>query len=482
VRRTAIAVIAASIAACVQSQGAERRADPKAGAECVNLSIPSDPLLAGLVRADRDRILAAAQSGLVVVEYAAVGCTVKLRVVSDCKAGGSYTYHASRSRTHQVLMSEHALNEALPVAGKDLSDALGANGGIRVDEQVVGRLEAPGAAREVSGAQCDRATHVASAIDLGSALISAGQAKALLGKSSLFDDKGGEVLGVKIIERVGSPDACAKAVQKEERTSGCDSPLRLVLAPIARASSKEQKGGGLIDVPAGEFTMGAEGGEKNQAPKHKVYLDAFGIDRTEVTALAYAQCVDKGACTAPKTGGACTFQDAGKAEHPINCVSFAQAKAYCGFVKGRLPTEAEWERAARGTSPRAFVWGDDWPPPAGAGNFSDATARAAHPTWLAIEGYDDGAAETARVGSFPNGRAPSGALDMAGNVYEWTADFYGPYGRSSAKNPKGPSSGDTRVVRGGSYGHYRKQNLLVTARVSYREDVQSEHVGFRCAH
>jgi formylglycine-generating enzyme required for sulfatase activity len=227
---------------------------------------------------------------------------------------------------------------------------------------------------------------------------------------------------------------------------------------------------GPVSIAAGEFWFG----------KHKVTLDAFEVDRFEITAAEYNACVAKKACTAPGLGGNCTGGDPGKNNHPINCVTWAQAKKYCETAGKRLPTEAEWERAARGTSERAYPWGDSWPPGKGSGNFSDETARKIRPFWNAIDGYDDRYPETAPIGS-TGGTSSDGAGDLAGNVMEWTQDYWDKLTKAAPKNPKGPTRGEGRVVRGSSYGHYRKIELAVTYRAGYKEDVASEHIGFRCA-
>lgn len=472
--------------------------------------VPLDPLLAGLRLPERDLIARTAEEGIVALRYVAEGCDVQLRVLADCHPRGTYTYRPAKARNHQVLRREQDLLKRLPLAGSVAQRALAARGALRLDEDVAGKLEVAERRSRYDGlfgSGCEQVTHVAVAIELGGSALSAGAADVLNAKASLFDERTRNTDGVTILEQVGDVRSCGKANRRGEKTPGCDVPLRVWLsplepapqpasvataprtpAPIARAPAPpvpERAGasGERVAILAGEFSMGADGKDKSEAPKHKVYLDAFRIDRTEVTSKQYASCVAHGACTPPKTGGACTSGVSGKETHPINCVTWTQAKAYCAFVKGRLPSEAEWERAARGADGREFVWGAEWPPPSGAGNFSDATARATHPSWLSIARYDDGYPETAPVGAFPAGRAPSGALDMAGNVWEWTADWYGAryYQRSPAKNPKGPPSGEGRVVRGGSFGHHHRKHVTVTARAVYREDVASEHIGFRCA-
>jgi formylglycine-generating enzyme required for sulfatase activity len=163
----------------------------------------------------------------------------------------------------------------------------------------------------------------------------------------------------------------------------------------------------MVCVPAGEFIMGSPEGRGNsdEHPQHTVYLDAFYIDKTEVTAAQYQRCVEAGACSAPNTGGYCTYGVGGKSDHPINCVDWNQAAVYYFWAGKRLPTEAEWEKAARGTDGRIYPWGDAEP---------DCTK--------AQLGGCGG--QTVTVGTRSTGMSPFGALDMASNVFEWVMDWY----------------------------------------------------------
>ena len=223
--------------------------------------------------------------------------------------------------------------------------------------------------------------------------------------------------------------------------------------------------GDMVFVPAGEFTMGSPDGQGNndEHPQHTVYLNAFSIDKTEVTAAQYQRCVEAGACSAPATGGDCTYGAAGKSEHPVNCVDWDQAVAFCRWAGKRLPAEAEWEKAARGTDGRVYPWGDQAP---------NST----------LANFNFNVGSTTSVGQYPAGASPYGALDMAGNVWEWVADWYDEsyYSQSPSENPQGPASGDLRVLRGGSW------NFVTSyARVAYRggfaPDFRLDNFGFRCA-
>jgi len=229
------------------------------------------------------------------------------------------------------------------------------------------------------------------------------------------------------------------------------------------------KPAGMVLVPAGSFWMGCAPHDttcsKDEKPRHRVTLDAFYIDKTETTVSAYRKCVSAGSCTAADTGKYCNWNKSGRDSHPINCVDWDQAAAYCSWAKKRLPTEAEWEKAARGTDGRLYPWGNSSP-----------SGKACWDRWKSKLG-------TCRVGSFGSGASAYGALDMAGNVWEWTSDWYdkGYYAKLPGRNPTGPSGGSDRVSRGGSW-YYGSANYL---RASYRSGVgpgsRLSNLGFRCA-
>jgi formylglycine-generating enzyme required for sulfatase activity len=202
---------------------------------------------------------------------------------------------------------------------------------------------------------------------------------------------------------------------------------------------------------------------------HDVTLADFWIDRTEVKNRDYRRCVEAGVCSAPTSEGAAAWT--ARDDHPVTLVTWYDANAYCAWVGARLPTEAEWERAAAGWSGRRYPWGKVWNP------------KILNHGRMAQDPLDDadGYLELAPVGSFPQGRTPEGLDDMAGNVEEWVADWYAQaYPDAAATNPKGPESGDERVVRGGSFRDGRawtrtttRDHDLPSARRAWR--------GFRCA-
>jgi serine/threonine protein kinase/formylglycine-generating enzyme required for sulfatase activity len=247
--------------------------------------------------------------------------------------------------------------------------------------------------------------------------------------------------------------------------------------------SWEQDGSTLVYVAEGPFWMGAtedDPGGDDARPQHEVYLDAFWIDRTEVTNAQYGRCVSAGACDPPALLGSLTREDyydnAEYGDYPVLHVTWRQAAGYCRWAGKRLPTEAEWEKAARGTDKRLYPWGDEFD--GTRLSFCDANCGADYRDADWDDGYDD----TAPVGSYPAGASPYGALDMAGNVREWVADWAdtGYYARSPQRNPTGPESGESRVDRGGAASD-GKGAALVTYRGYDDPSVAYGDIGFRCA-
>lgn len=270
-----------------------------------------------------------------------------------------------------------------------------------------------------------------------------------------------------------------------------------------KGSKKQSSADGMLQlyVPEGQFTMGTQttGSLPDEGPQHAVYLDAYWIDRTEVTNAMFNDFVEETGhvTTAEKEGHSWVFTGNGWRraediswrqprtsqaeipafrERPVVHVSWQDAQAYCQWAGRRLPTEAEWEKAARGSDGLLYPWGEERVTDTPA-NFADKNLPAG---WSNREA-DDGYTLSAPVGSFPAGRSPYGALDMAGNVYEWIQDWYAwnYYARSPYRNPQGPSSGEHRVLRGGSWAT-KGANYQTTTRVSLPPTYTLQDTGFRC--
>lgn len=256
--------------------------------------------------------------------------------------------------------------------------------------------------------------------------------------------------------------------------AGCQAAT-LTAAPIstqpepttpAPATPETVDGAPMVYVPAGEFIMGSS--LLNEQPVHTVRLDAFWIDTYEVTNAHYKQCVDAGACRPPASTGSNEYEtyfgDPSYDNYPINQIDWADATQYCAWAGEHLPTEAQWEKAARGTDGRTYPWGNTWDP------------AFAHST---LDGYLD----TAEVGSKPGGASPYGAMDMAGNVWEWTADWYSEdyYAAPPVDNPPGPQTGKARVLRGGGYGGYDAGMRATVRRGDITPLERQTFIGFRCA-
>jgi serine/threonine protein kinase len=222
----------------------------------------------------------------------------------------------------------------------------------------------------------------------------------------------------------------------------------------------------MVYVPAGEFLMGSENGASDEKPQHRVNLDAYWIDQTEVTNAMYAQCESAGACKPPHSTKSYTrssyYGDNQYGDYPVIYVDWNQANAYCKWAGGRLPSEAEWEKAARGTDGRTYPWGEQTPA-------------------CSLANYSGCEGDTTVVGSYPAGASVYGAIDMAGNVWEWVQDWYNGtyYNSSPSENPQGPASEQYRVQRGGSWFNI-SWFLRSSGRGWYRPD-NWYNLGFRCA-
>jgi len=299
--------------------------------------------------------------------------------------------------------------------------------------------------------------------------------------------EGGSRLSLQVLE--AAPTATPTPVPALGPSPDVTEAGRVWVSPVDKAE--------MVYISADEFIMGSSDTEvdsalalcnkgygsgckrflfENEQPQRKVYLDAFYIDKTEVTNAQYRKCVEVKACNAPSD--TTYYDNTDYAQHPVVYVNWYQAKAYCEWAGKRLPTEAEWEKTARGMDGREYPWGDEFD--GSRLNFCDKSCLL---EWRNTD-VDDGYEYTAPVGSYPAGASPYGVLDMAGNVLEWVADWYDSsyYSQAPARNPPGPNSGTYKVLRGGSWF-----NTTEFTRCAFRRwglpdyDGWFAIIGFRCS-
>lgn len=269
-------------------------------------------------------------------------------------------------------------------------------------------------------------------------------------------------------EKPHAPDGESKASDKAKPASNGGATQSAPVSSPYPAEITGKDGAPMVLVPAGEFTMGSDKGDEDEFPVHRVHLHAFYIDKFEVTNGRFANFVDT-IQSEPPWGFEDKDTPVTHADRPVRWVKWMDAMAYCLWAGKRLPTEAEWEKAARGADGRIYPWGNDPPTPV-----------------HAVYGLKDGGEETISViGDRGKGQSPYGAHDLAGNLYEWVLDWYAEnyylnFATTPAVDPRGPSEGTAKVQRGGSYinNPYRLRSSFRTKGDPTEED---PHVGFRCA-
>jgi len=278
------------------------------------------------------------------------------------------------------------------------------------------------------------------------------------------------IIGTPLIERMFSPAPEPIATATLPIQASPTEPIVETVAPTLTSTKTltpaptglpstitDPKGVEMVLVPDGKFTMGSDTGDTDEKPPHDVFLDAYYIDKYEVTNALYKVCVEAEICSQPANTN--HYNNSQYAQHPVVYVDWNMTKEYCEWRDARLPTEAEWEKAARGTDGRTYPWGE---------GIDDTFAN-----------YSRNIGDTTPVGNYPKGVSPYGAYDMAGNVWEWVADWYVAYpGNTDSTDFYGTT---LRVLRGGSW-----YNLNSYVRSAYRNDYYPAYtnigfIGFRCA-
>lgn len=437
--------------------------------DCSRVKAQEAPDLMGWDSAARANLDRMRREGMVAVRYVQNGCDVRLDLLPNCrvKVGrGKRTYAWSPYSANEtkIAHTQAELFAKLPLGAVSLAGRMAGERSLRTDYMLVG-TRAMEVGRSIDTDQlaesedCSKATHVITTIYYGGFALASAASKEVEASVTAFGAGAGGAskTSQELLANEGNADACRKAQTTGEEQPTCNVPLRVNLAPIAGRSTMASSsdvaaadGGaagrfdghcdpGMVPVAPGSFRFGPR--------KEPASVAGFCIDTTEVTAAAFLSCVEAGKCPPPsKSNPGCNFRDGARADHPMNCVNFDEALRYCSAQGKRLPTDREWEYAAVGHDGRAFPWGDD--DPAGKACFDRAS-----------EG-------TCAVGTFPAGKGPFGALDLAGNVSEWT---------STAE------SGD-RYVRGGAYDDRQARRLESSLHDRRRRAEASERdVGFRCA-
>ncbi len=425
------------------------------------------------------------EQGVVAVRYRAEGCNVELEVL-NCVGVGEYTFSPYSASDTKIAKSARDLFAELPIGAARLSAKVGGGRALRTDYMLAGMLRLPVMsfypAEKLKG-DCARATHVVSTFYLGGFAMAVGESEKIGGGASLFG-LGAGMAQDRSVERMateGDADACGRAQKEAKREPLCNVPLRIGLVPLSQEGSPTPVAvaphiatstarpviakATCKPIPAGTFTMGSNDGAADEKPAHQVSVAAFCMDTTEVTTAAYTACVQSGKCTAADTGASCNAGVAERGNHPINCVDWTQATAYCEAQGQRLPTEEEWEYAARGTDSRTYPWGNAEPS-----------------NQLCWNGESNNLGKgnrqsTCTVGWFSQGNSPFGLADMAGNVWEWTSSGY-------SVNYTAERVTALRVYRGGGWFNDDLSSVRSAFRLGLEPALPDDNfgvIGFRCA-
>lgn len=246
------------------------------------------------------------------------------------------------------------------------------------------------------------------------------------------------------------------------------------IIPTLSPEITDSKGAEMVLISAGTFKMGCNEGVACEGPAHVVNLDGYYIDKFEVTNAQYYKCELAQQCEQPKNTR--NYDNPSFSDHPVVFVDWNMAANFCEWRGARLPTEAEWEKTARGTDLYDYPWGNRFD--GNLLNFCDINCTRSG----ANRSYNDHHDETAPVGTYEGGKSPYGVYDMAGNIQEWVADWYSKdyYANSPDKNPTGPGSGTYRVLRGGSWIS-DLDNVRTYVRAFLSPTAAYNYVGFRCA-
>ena len=412
----AVLSLAGSTFACSTSNPATKASTPSLsealGARCDGVKPQEAPDLMAWDSAARANLDRLRKQGVVAVRYEGKGCDVKLELLPNCRGSGSYRFSPYSARETKKARDSVELFAALPLGANALGGKVQQGRGLRTDAILVGtdalKADARVTRSSLKGPDCPRATHVISTVYLGGFALEADEVKALEAKATVFGVGAGAATSssAESLAREGDPAACEEALKSGKENPLCSVPLRVGLLALdglasdgsgVAASAPEKPASGPASCPEG--TVKIEGGSFTMGDRRED-VGTFCMDKTEVTAASYGACVDQKKCQAPseKQREFCTYRQAGKEQHPMNCITVDEAKGYCQSRGLLLPTEQQAEQAARGLQGRRYPWGE-----------AEELSR------VCIERRKEG---TCAVGSIPAGATPEGILDLAGNVAE----------------------------------------------------------------
>lgn len=421
-------------------------------------SVNLDPSLMTWNHRQRDDLGRLRKEGTVVVRYSTKGCDVELQVLDQCRGPAKYSYEPGWGHKSRSARNQNEIQTEFPLGAAQLSGKLATGREVRADFVTTGTVSLPDqvSRAQLAGKDCDKATHYIARLTLGGFTLKTGNSESLAAGAYFLNAgaSGGKSSAVTTEDEQGNPAACEKAKRTGLETPDCVVPLYALLVAL----DEPVPGIVWVPFPGGTYEMGNDA-MADEGPVHKVSVEAFSLSRSEITNAQWNACVKAGACRRPRYNDAdCWKPPAAKwadfqvDDHPVVCVNWAEANGFAQWAGRRLPSEAEWEYAARNGGQRIkYPWGD----------------QAATCTRAVMDNGREGcgANSTAAVCS----KDPVNYLcDMAGNAWEWLADWYEPY-EAKARIAPNEAGARFRVDRGGSW-----TNVADHLRTTYRRYTNPE--------